>query len=71
MTNDQGAKSQLNPNDRVPNPNARGNLVRTTTFWNLVIGAWDLIGIWLLGRWDFRSDFANVSSATDHRCPQL
>jgi hypothetical protein len=67
MTNDPGAKSQSNPNDQAPNPKGRGSLGRISHVWNLVIVAWDLIGIWLLGHWDFGS----VSFATGNGCPQL
>jgi hypothetical protein len=41
MTNDQGAKSQKERN------------TEPAFVWDLVIGAWDLIGIWSLGHWDF------------------
>jgi hypothetical protein len=30
-------------------------LVAATPRWDLVIGVWDLIGIWALGHWDFRA----------------
>jgi hypothetical protein len=52
-TNDQGAKSQSNPNDQAPNP--KEEFRRRNVFWDLVIGAWDLIGVWLLGHWDFQA----------------
>jgi hypothetical protein len=52
MTNDQGAKSQSNPNDQAPNPKGR-KIAADALFWNLVIRVWDLLGIWAIGHWDF------------------
>jgi hypothetical protein len=48
MINDQGAKSQSNPNDQAPNPERKKGPGMQNRFWALVIGAWDLIGLLLL-----------------------
>jgi hypothetical protein len=53
MTNDQGAKFQSNPNDQAPNAKGRKSFGCRAFVWDLVIGIWDLIGIWLLGHWSF------------------
>jgi hypothetical protein len=42
------------PNAQAPNPNPMPkSRVNRHLFWDLVIGTWDLIGIWNLGAWDF------------------
>ena len=60
MTNDQGPKSQSNPNDQDPMTKGRsGTQPLSAFFWDLVIESWDLIGIWRLGHWDFRKPLAS------------
>jgi hypothetical protein len=71
---------------KLPNPNQiqmtkfqipKGNLTRVSlgpTPWALVIGVWDLIGIWILGHWDFHShwDFRKQAAAiSPQRCGSI
>ncbi len=61
MTKSQGAKSQPNPNDQAPNPKEEGRSIANLPFGDLVIGAWDLIGIWRLGHWSFGGPVIGIS----------
>jgi hypothetical protein len=56
VTNDQipSPKSQSKSNDQAQNPKPKAKIAaELAPFWELVIGTWDLIGIWNLGAWDF------------------